>query len=79
MLRTGAFYFGLFAEEFEISTDGYYLFDLNHNLLMKSYNVDKEISPSSTAKIMSACIVLESNIDLSTKITVTKNMINNVT
>jgi D-alanyl-D-alanine carboxypeptidase len=45
---------------------------------MASENCDKRISPSSTAKIMTACIVLESGINLQKEITVTANMIKDV-
>ncbi len=62
----------------EATIEGYYLYDLNHNLLMQSENTDTLISPSSTAKIMAACVILESNIDFTQKITVTKAMLSNV-
>ena len=60
------------------TVEGYYLYDMNHNILMANENADILISPSSTAKIMSACIILESGIDLKQEITVTKNMLNGV-
>lgn len=76
-----SFSFATDAFEFnksEFSADGFYLYDLNHNLLMASENINKTISPSSTAKIMSACVVLESNIDFDQKITISENMLKNV-
>ena len=63
----------------EATVDGYYLYDSNHNFLMQSENADKLISPSSTAKIMAACVILESEINFTQKITVTKDMLSNVT
>ena len=75
--------FSFFALAYELdkskgTVDGYYLFDLKHNLIMAEENTDKLISPSSTAKIMTACIVLESGIDLNTEVTVSDKMITNV-
>lgn len=75
--------FSFTTNAFDIgSSDGtveaYYLFDTNHNLLMVSENADTLISPSSTTKIMTACIVLESNIDINQEITVTKKMLSNI-
>lgn len=45
---------------------------------MANDNCDKQISPSSTVKIMAACVVLESGINLQQEITVTENMIKGV-
>lgn len=74
-----SFFISAFSlDKSESSVEGYYLYDLNHNTLMASENCDKSIAPSSTTKIMTACIVLESGIALNTPITITKNMIKNV-
>lgn len=74
-----SFFISAFSlDKSESSVEGYYLYDLNHNTLMASENCDKSIAPSSTTKIMAACIVLESGIALNTPITITKNMIKNV-
>ena len=70
--------FAFNLDKSEASADGYYLYDTNHNILMAEDNCDKRISPSSTVKIMSACIVLESRIDLQQEITVTESMIKEV-
>ena len=75
--------FSFFASAFSIdksesTVEGYYLYDLDHNTVMTSENCDKSIAPSSTTKIMTACIVLESGINLNTSVTITKAMIKNV-
>ena len=62
----------------EASVESYYLFDLKNNLLMAEENADKVISPSSSVKIMTACIVLESGLDLNTEIEITSKMLQNV-
>lgn len=76
-----SFSFSVFSFQFDESQgtiEGYYLYELNHNILMVSKNSIKLISPSSTVKIMTACIILESGIDFNQRITVTKNMLANV-
>lgn len=68
-----------FKEDQSDSTvESYYLYDISHNMLMTHENTDKRISPSSTAKIMAACIILESNINLEQEITVTAKMLTGV-
>ena len=62
----------------EDNVESYYLYDLTHDFLMESKNTNLRISPSSTVKIMSACVVLESGIDLNQEIQITSEMIKNV-
>lgn len=62
-------------DENEGKIEGYYLFDTAHNIIMTSKDSDKSISPSSTAKIMTACIVLESNINLDQEVKITSKML----
>ncbi len=76
-----SFSFSSFAFEIDQSkgtVDGYYLYDLEHNQIMSSHNIDNPITPASTTKIMTACIVLESGVDLDKPITISKNMISNI-
>ncbi len=75
--------FSLYSFAFELdesnaTVDGYYLYDISHSILMANDNCDKKISPSSTVKIMAACVVLESGIDLQQEITVTESMLREV-
>ncbi|MBR2381376.1 MAG: D-alanyl-D-alanine carboxypeptidase [Clostridia bacterium] len=81
-----AFMFSLFSmhsmafslDKTEASVDSYYLFDLKNNLVMAEENSDKIISPSSSVKIMTACIILESGLDLNSEIEITEKMLLNV-
>lgn len=71
----------VFAYELNESSaiiDAYYLFDIKHNVIMAEKNSDKIISPSSTVKIMTACIILESHLDLNGEIEITEKIIRNV-
>ena len=45
------------------NVEAYYLCDIKNNVVMAQNNCDALIYPSSTVKIMTACIVLESGID----------------
>lgn len=70
--------FAFVPDRDDITVEGYYLFDLKHNMLIASENCDELILPSSTTKIMSACVVLDSGIDLEKQITISSDMIKNV-
>ena len=75
--------FSLFSTAYEIgnsnyTAEGHYLYDLSHNIIISQENTNKSISPSSTAKIMTACIVLESDISLNQEVQITASMLNNV-
>ena len=68
---------------FELSTDeaessGYYLYNVENDIVMASDNLEASISPSSTVKIMTACIALESNLNKSEPIIVTEEMLKGV-
>ena len=86
MLFIIAFSFSLFSipaiafelDKTDASVDSYYLFDLKNNLVMAEENADKIISPSSSVKIMTACIILESELDLNTEIEISEKMLLNV-
>jgi D-alanyl-D-alanine carboxypeptidase len=76
--------FSLFASAYELDEskakiDGYYLYDIKNNILMAEKNADLSISPSSSVKIMTACIVLESSLDLYYEIEISPKMIQNST
>lgn len=62
----------------DVTVDAYYLYNFENEIVMAESNTDSLIFPSSTVKIMSACIALESGIDLDTLITVEGYMVNNV-
>lgn len=70
--------FSFELDKSEAHVDGYYLFDIKNNLIMAEENIDKIISPSSSVKIMTACIVLESGLDFNLEIEITKKMLQNV-
>ena len=57
--------------------DAYLLYDLKNNTTMAQRNCDAIISPSSTTKIMTACIVLESGVDLETEVEITSKVLQN--
>ena len=70
--------FSFELDKSEGSVDSYYLFDIKNNLIMAEENIDKIISPSSSVKIMTACIILESGIDFNLEIQITSKMLQNV-
>ena len=70
--------FSFELDKSEGSVDSYYLFDIKNNLIMAEENIDKIISPSSSVKIMTACIILESGIDFNREIEITPKMLQNV-
>ena len=70
--------FSFDIDKSEGSVDSYYLFDIKNNLIMAEESIDKIIAPSSSVKIMTACIVLESGLDFNREIEITSRMIQNV-
>lgn len=70
--------FSFELDKSKASVDSYYLFDIKNNLIMAEENIDKIISPSSSVKIMTACIVLESGLDFNLEIEITSKMLQNV-
>ncbi len=58
--------------------DAYYLYNFETNRVMASKNLDRVISASSTVKMMSALVALESGIELNSPITVTQDMIKGI-
>lgn len=80
-IMLSSFSLGISAYELtveEASTDGYYLYNIENDLVMLEYNSDNPISPSSTVKMMTACIALESGIDEDTVIRITEEMLEGV-
>lgn len=65
-------------DESEANVDGYYLYNYENDLVMAQKNIDEIIMASSTVKIMTACIALESNISFDRTITITKEMLTGV-
>ncbi len=77
-LMLSLFSFGAVAYELDTSEadiGGYYLYNLENSLIMAESNTDALLSPSSTVKIMTACIALESNIPFERVVSVTKEML----
>lgn len=62
----------------EATADGYYLYNFENDMIMAKDGVDLPISPSSTVKIMTACVVLESGISLDKTVVITNEMIKGV-
>lgn len=62
----------------EASVGGYYLYNVENDLVMAQGNSADLISPSSTVKIMTACIALETDIPRDKVITVTSEMLDGV-
>lgn len=62
----------------DITADAYYLYNFENGMVMAESNIDSLVFPSSTVKIMSACIALESKIDPDTVITVEDYMVKSV-
>lgn len=75
--------FSLSAANYELDTDSasvgaYYLYNFENSLCMAEYGADDVISPSATVKMMTACIALESGVDMDKLITVTGEMLDGV-
>ena len=62
----------------EASVEAYYIFDIQNGIHISEKNINKSISPSSTVKIMTACIALESGIDFNKEIIITEQMLKNI-
>ena len=65
-------------DETNASVEAYYVFDIQNAINIAEKNINKSISPSSTVKIMTACIALESGIDFNKEIVVTEQMLKNI-
>lgn len=64
-------------DESAASVEAYYIFDKKSGTDIAQKNLDKSISPSSTVKIMTACVVLDSSINFNQEITITDQMVKN--
>lgn len=76
--------FSMSAQAFELNlgnatVDGYYLYNFENDMVMAEEGIDLPISPSSTVKIMTACIALESGVSMNKTVTITSEMIKGVT
>lgn len=85
ILLTAALFssFSLYANAWNLSesegeSEAYYLYNFENELVMAQKNINKIIEASSTVKLMTACIALESGIDSDTLVTITNDMIKNV-
>ena len=58
--------------------EAYYLYDLSNDILMADKNTSSTISASSSVKMMTACVVLDSGISLNKEIIITQEMLKNV-
>ena len=78
-----SFSYFAFADDFtpsdsETSVGAYYLYNYENNMFMAERATDEIIYPSATAKMMTACIALESGVDLQRMISVTGEMLDGV-
>lgn len=72
-----AFSFSALAFELDTtkaSAEGYYLYNIENDLVMAEHNSSKKISPSATVKMMTGIIAIEANLDPNDIITVTAEM-----
>lgn len=65
-------------EEENATVASYYLYNYENNIVMAQKDIHSSISPSSTAKMMTACVALDLARDMDESVTVTKNMISGV-
>ena len=75
--------FSIFAFAYQLnegnaSVEGYYLYNIENDLVMAQKNISKQLNASSTVKFMSACIALESGIPMDQTITISKPMLDGV-
>ena len=77
-LQLSAFAESFVPEADTADADVLYLYNLENSLTMSSVGLEKIISPSATVKMMTACVALESGIDLQRSVTVTEDMIDGV-
>lgn len=66
------------VDEEDASIESYYLYNFENDLVMAEKDIDKVISSSSTVKIMTVCVALESDIPMNTFITITQSMISGI-
>lgn len=64
--------------DIKASVGGYYLYNIENHLVMAEKNTTDIISPSSTVKIMTACIAMEFETNKDRVITITKPMIDGI-
>ncbi len=69
---------GYELEHEESNVDAYYLYNFEYDMVMAAENIDKSIFPSSTVKIMTACVALESGISMNTLVTINSAMLKDV-
>lgn len=62
----------------DASVEGYYLYNIENDLIMAEHGADKAIFPSSTVKMMTGIIAIENITDTSLQITVTSDMMKQV-
>lgn len=65
-------------QETEATVESYYVFDIQNAVNISEKNINKSISPSSTVKIMTACVALESGIDFNKEVIITEQMLKNI-
>lgn len=68
----------VYAEELNINSDKYILYNMNDNEVLLEHNQDVRTSIASLTKIMTVLVAIENNDDYSKEITITKDMIGGI-
>ena len=66
------------AEELNVISDKYILYNMNDNEILLEHNSDVRTSIASLTKIMTVLVAIENNDDYSKQITITKQMISGI-
>lgn len=70
--------FGIYAENLDLISDKYILYNLNDNKVLIEKNENEETQVASLTKIMTTIVAIENIEDFDKKVTITKEMVNNI-
>lgn len=68
----------VFAENLDLISDKYILYNLNDNKILMKKNENEETQIASLTKIMTIIVAIENITDFDEKVTITKDMVNNI-
>lgn len=68
----------VFAENLDLISDKYILYNLNDNKILMQKNENEETQIASLTKIMTIIVAIENITDFDEKVTITKDMVNNI-
>lgn len=69
---------GVFAEDLELISDKYIFYNLNDNKILMQKNENEETQVASLTKIMTTIVAIENIENFDEKVTITKEMVNNI-